>query len=171
MDWEIRPASPRFSAPLLIRSICRDASRVSAVLRMNGAGGGNRTHALRFTRPLLYRLSYAFFQRQKCSPITAGQSFGEQQIRIECRSFFVRHAAYQLEAGAKMTNAQHSVTIQPDSCSLDASGFRTGRANYECEFLLLCRRVGFRRRKAVTSHLPRFFFVSLASVYVRESVP
>jgi hypothetical protein len=41
--------------------------KVGQAIENNGAGEGNRTPDLRFTKPLLYRLSYAG-QTRKCSP-------------------------------------------------------------------------------------------------------
>ena len=55
-----------------------------------GAGEGNRTPDPRFTKPMLYRLSYAGAQIEKCSPDKANVSAkpaGEHfQRRIDWRT-------------------------------------------------------------------------------------
>ncbi len=49
--------------------------RLLALADEHGAGEGNRTPDLRFTKPLLYQLSYAGYpQTRKCSPGKSGHA-------------------------------------------------------------------------------------------------
>ncbi len=76
-------AGPWIGGPLLFNAFVKCEGELGAMLSVIGAGEGNRTPDLRFTKPLLYRLSYAGQRIQKCSPDrgsvaakTAGEHFG-----------------------------------------------------------------------------------------------